>query len=129
MFAVVLDINGMEIAQTDFDFQSIHASKIENVDKETISKIIEAYKPEIKSMLKSAELKAQEKSQAIKKNIFQQKLKRLNEEKKRLQDLQKINPVVRDEEIEFFEKQIELLQENKKNAGIRLDAIRLLIIT
>jgi len=129
MFTVVVDINGSEITQATVDFQAFPANLFENVDKETIPAIIETYKPEIKSMLKSAELKAQENSEVIINKLFKLKLSRLNEEKDRLVDLQKVNPAVRNDEIDFFAQQIDLLEDNKKHTGIRLDAIRLLVVT
>ncbi|MFK5895248.1 MAG: RNA polymerase-associated protein RapA [Pseudomonadota bacterium] len=129
MFAVTVNIDGREISQMDRELQSLQPSQIENIDRETIASILEAYKGELKSMLKQAELLAGKKSQGIINRLYKQKLSRLNEEKNRLVALQKINPAVRNEEIEFFNKQINLLQDNKQQTGFRLDALCLIIVT
>ncbi|MFK5984576.1 MAG: RNA polymerase-associated protein RapA [Pseudomonadota bacterium] len=127
MFALLSDINGREIPHSMV--QSLAAGQIENIDNETIKKIIEVYKDEIKSMIDDANSLASKKSNKLIDVLFLHKLGGLNREKTRLEDLQKINPAVRTEEIEFFAQQIQLLQTNKDLAAFRLDAIRLLVVT
>jgi ATP-dependent helicase HepA len=129
MFAIAVNIDGMEISQTNSKLESIQIQQVENIDRETTSKIIEAYKDELKFMLKNAESLADKKSHEIIKSIYNKKLSKLNEEKNRLVDLQKINPAVRNEEIEFFEQEITLLHGNMEQTGIRLDALCLIVVT
>ncbi len=53
----------------------------------------------------------------------------LNKEINRLRALRQVNPNVRDEEIEFFEQQRELLQRALRYAIVRLDALRVMVAT
>jgi ATP-dependent helicase HepA len=53
----------------------------------------------------------------------------LENEIDRLQQLQQINPQVRDEEIEFFSDQLRVLNSSLHYPVTRLDSIRLMITT
>jgi ATP-dependent helicase HepA len=129
MFVLLLNSDGEELDYSSIKSNLADPKQTENVDSETIKRILQAYKTELKSILHDADLKAKQKSQKISDQIFKQKLSHLIKEKIRLEELQKINPAVRDEEIEYFNEQISLLNQAKENTRHRLDAIRLIIIT
>jgi ATP-dependent helicase HepA len=47
----------------------------------------------------------------------------------RLKALQQVNPNVRDEEIQFFEQQMQQLTSALKSSNLRLDAVRVIVAT
>ena len=53
----------------------------------------------------------------------------LNEEQGRLMALKAINPNIRDEEIQVFDKQKAQLDEFIEKAQLKLDAIRLIVVS
>ncbi len=127
MFNLLTDINENELAQEAI--YSLPIEEIQNIGKETIKNIINAYKDELKSMINVAENLAKQKSIKLIEQLFSKKLNALGEEKNRLEELQKINPAVRSEEIDFFNQQISNLKNNKDKTSVRLDAIRLIVVT
>ena len=97
------------------------------VDMDTAFKVIQSRADVIKTLLDSAQLGVE---QQLPQKIEQARSAArdlLEKEAERLVALQTINPNVRDEEITFFQQQLDETLEQIDQANIRLDAIRVLV--
>lgn len=99
------------------------------VDNETASKIVKAYTEELRSMFKAAEKIALQQCPVILAEAHDQSRLTLQREIDRLKALRLINPNVREEEIDFFEKQRQALERVLESATPRLDAQRVIVTT
>ncbi len=97
------------------------------VDMDTAFKVVNSRADVIKTLLNSAQQTAE--SQLPQKLDEARTAARdlLEHEADRLVALQTINPNVRDDEIEFFQQQLQQVLEQIDQANIRLDAIRVLV--
>ena len=97
------------------------------VDIDTAIKVVKSREEVIKQLLKHAETSV---DKALPEKIQQASARAtelLQKEIDRLQALQTINPNVRDEEIEFFQSQLDQTLQQIHSANIRLDAIRVMV--
>ena len=99
------------------------------VDNATASKVIRAYGEQLRDMVKLAESEANKQVPELLANAHQHGQQTLAREINRLKALQQHNPNVRDEEIQFFEQQLQALTAALTNSSPRLDAIRVIITT
>lgn len=101
----------------------------QHVDTGTGNKIVKAKKKILKAMLqrseKYAELKSEKLLQLARKNASDI----LSTEINRLKALSKVNPNIRTDEINYFEKQLERLTNVIDAANLRLDAVRVIVAT
>lgn len=81
----------------------------------------------VPEMLRSAEGIAGERKSAILESALQEAHARLDGEAARLKELRKVNPNVRDDEIELAEQMIERTTKHIAKAHLRLDAVRLVL--
>jgi len=96
-------------------------------DKDKIVNFINSQREQMMEMIKTAELSANQKMQTLISQSTERMLTSLNVEIKRLLRLQKINPGIKDLEIEQLEEIIKLSQKNLQQTQLRLDAIRFVI--
>ncbi|MBI1194418.1 MAG: RNA polymerase-associated protein RapA [Gammaproteobacteria bacterium] len=101
----------------------------EAVDGSTAGKIVRAYIDQLRDMIKLAEAEADKQVPALLAAAHRHGQQTLQREIDRLKALQRHNPNVRDEEIAFFEIQLEALSEALTNSSPRLDAIRVIVTT
>ncbi len=101
----------------------------EFVDVKTARKILRAYGQQIRVMVAAAEKMANQQAPQIITVAHDQTRRTLLKEVDRLKALRAVNPNVRDEEIEFFETQWQLLTETLEAASLRLDALRVIVTT
>ncbi len=99
------------------------------VDKATAGKIVRAYAEALRNMIVSADKLAREQAPELLGSAHQQTRQTLEREINRLEALRKVNPNVRDEEIEFFAEQWKTLDLVLETASPRLDAVRIIITT
>ena len=99
------------------------------VDTGTAKQIIQAKVDDIRLLLKECEDLAETQSPEILANAHKQTQQTLQSEINRLTALTRINPNIRQEEIHFFEKQLQALTEVLKSASLRVDAIRVIVAT
>lgn len=99
------------------------------VSHEIAKNIIRSHTPLIRQMLEQSTTHAQNKAPAELDAAHSHTKQTLEKEINRLQALKQLNPNIRDEEIEFFEQQWQLLNKVLDNANIRLDALRIVIAT
>lgn len=99
------------------------------VDRETATKIIRAKMPELKQLTTQCEQLARQQAPAILADAHKQAAQLLMKEINRLKALSKVNPSVRNEEIDYFEQQLRALDKVLDDANLRLDALRVIITT
>ena len=99
------------------------------VDLETARKIIQAKMAELKALITRCEASALKQCPLLLKAAHAHSQQTLQGEINRLRALQQLNANVRDEEISFFETQLQLLDLVIESAEPRLDALRVIIAT
>ena len=99
------------------------------VKKQVALQLIKALKNEIPPLVQHGEKHAQLAVQAIQDKALSEMKKALNEEHSRLAALAKINPNVRQEELDFITEQQSQLTHYISNAQIKFEAIRLIVAT
>jgi len=123
----VIDSSGKERAAEAVFARILPAG--EAVDAETAGRIVRAYTEELRSMLKAGEQQARQQAPAILAQAHAQTRHTLLREVERLKALRQVNPNVREEEIAFFEKQWQALEQALETAVPRLDALRVIVTT
>ena len=101
----------------------------ERVNSKTANQIVRAYKDVMKNMVESSKHLAEQQAPAILATAHDKTRQLLAKEIERLQALQLVNPNVRDDEIQFFQQQWHALNEILDNAALRLDALRVIVVT
>jgi ATP-dependent helicase HepA len=127
MIRVVCDERG-----ADHNMKLPHAiinDKRQFVDTGIGNKIVKAKKKILKAMLQRSEKFAELKSVKLLEQANQRATEILSIEINRLKALSNVNPNIRTEEIEYFEKQLSMLTEVIDGANIRLDAVRVIVAT
>ena len=99
------------------------------VDSGVGNKIVKAKKKILKAMLQRSEKFAELKSAKLLQQAQQHATDTLSIEINRLKALSKVNPNIRIEEINYFEKHLSMLTDVIDAANIRLDAIRVIVAT
>ncbi|MDH3535337.1 MAG: RNA polymerase-associated protein RapA [Gammaproteobacteria bacterium] len=122
---VVVDENGRDHA-TGMDPES-GMRQLQRVDRDTAIKIVKARQTELTRMLEFAELVADTRVPALIENARGRGRELLGHEIERLVALQKVNPGVRRDEIEFFRAQLDLFEAALEHARLRLDAVRVIV--
>jgi len=103
------------------------AQNREHIKKSMANQVINAYGDEIRSLLKHSEHLAQQQAPTILAAAHKDAEQTLVAEISRLRALKKVNPNVRDEELQYFEHQYQALNQALDLSSLRLDAIRLII--
>jgi ATP-dependent helicase HepA len=96
-------------------------------DKDQIVTFLNSQREHINNMIKTAKTVASQQMQGLIAESSRHMLTTLTDEIKRLVRLKKINPSIKDEEIEQLKDMTTLSHENIKQAQLRLDAIRFVI--
>ena len=127
MIRVVCDERG-----ADHNLKLPHKQVNDNrqfVDSGIGNKIVRTKKKILKAMLQRSEKFAELKSAKLLPLAHQHATDILSKEINRLKALSKVNPNIRTDEIEHFEKHLSLLTEVIDGANIRLDAVRVIVAT
>ncbi|MDH5392884.1 MAG: RNA polymerase-associated protein RapA [Gammaproteobacteria bacterium] len=101
----------------------------EHIKKKMANQVINAYADEIRDLIKTSEQLANLQAPEILKSAHKEAELTLSAEINRLKALKKINPNVRQEELSFFEHQYEALNDALDSSSLRLDALRIVIVT
>lgn len=99
------------------------------VNSKTAHKIIRAKEKVIRDLVTTCETLANNQAPKILTEAHEQTRQTLTKEINRLKALQQVNPNVREEEIRFFEQQLEALIQAVDTANLRLDAVRVVVAT
>ena len=97
------------------------------VDINTAIQVVRAKQKALKSLLQKCEQRAQQQAPAIFKAAHAQAEDILMREINRLKALQQVNPNVRDDEINFFDRQLQALTQLIDATRLRLDALRVIV--
>ncbi|MFV1998366.1 MAG: RNA polymerase-associated protein RapA, partial [Acidiferrobacterales bacterium] len=125
MIRVVVDKRGIEYGKMltrDIIMQSRIA-----VESEVAQNLVRSQIPAIRNLVAIAEQQALKQAPDILQAAHTQTKQTLQKEINRLKALKKVNPNVRDEEIEFFETQWQALEQVLDSAAPRLDALRVIV--
>jgi len=99
------------------------------VGRQTASKLASALQSAIHPMITSAQGMAQTKLETLRAESLEKMQTALGEEQARLTALKQINPNIRNEELSFFDKQRSELTTYIEKAQVKLDAIRLIVVS
>jgi len=97
------------------------------VDTNTAIQVVRAKQKTLKALLDQCEQQAQQQAPAIFKNAHARAEEILMREINRLKALQQVNPNVRDDEIVFYEQQLQALTQLIDATRLRLDALRVIV--
>ena len=111
-----------------FDHETLNKYQV-RVSAEISRQVIKLKKESIKTMVSSSESLAQMEVPNIVSHARDQIQQLFTQEIERLQALQKVNPNVRMEEIEFLQQQLEGLLRMLHSMHLRLDALRVIVAT
>ena len=117
-------------AQHDLTQSIAHSSLIESgtsFDKQQIINFLNKQRVAITKLLTLAQQRANEQKLQLIANASTAMLTSLREEIKRLMRLQKVNPSIKPQEIEYLKDMTLLIHENIQAAQLRLDAVRFII--
>ncbi|MCG6938102.1 MAG: RNA polymerase-associated protein RapA [Gammaproteobacteria bacterium] len=126
MIRVVCDERGAD-HHTKLSHSMINQTR-QFVDTAVAIKIVKAKKKILKAMLQRSEKYAELKSVNILQQARQHAEETLSREVNRLKALSRVNPNIREEEINYFEKHLSMLTEVIEGANIRLDAVRVIVV-
>lgn len=99
------------------------------VGRQTASKLAGALQTAIHPMINTAKDMAQTKLETIRSEALETMQASLAQEQARLTALKQINPNIREEEINFYDKQRTELTTHIEKAQLKLDAIRLIVVS
>ncbi|MEN8177529.1 MAG: RNA polymerase-associated protein RapA [Pseudomonadota bacterium] len=98
-----------------------------SLDARTIAPVIRQYRQQIRSLAKLAKKSAQQASPELINQAVNQMMERYTDEIQRMVSLKRHNPNVKSEEIEALQAQGLALHKHLQAAGIRWDAVRLIV--
>ncbi len=127
MIRVVCDERGAD-HNSKLSHEVINSTR-QFVDSGVGNKIVKAKKKILKAMLKRSEKYAELKSAKILAQAQHSATETLSIEINRLNALSKVNPNIRADEINYFEKQLSKLTRVIDAANLRLDAVRVIVAT
>ncbi|MGR9051023.1 MAG: RNA polymerase-associated protein RapA [Gammaproteobacteria bacterium] len=122
---VLIDQNKQDVSE-HFVHEALTDAGV-NFDKLQIVAFLNNQRKHIGAMLEQAETVARSRMERLIEAALKLMLASLTSEIKRLARLKKVNPTLKEEEIEYLKNIALLLHENIKDAQLRLDAVRFLI--
>jgi len=122
---VVIDEAGRDHAGRD-DL-ALALQQTQRVDRDTAIKIVKARQSVLARMLEGAEALAAGRVPELSAEARANGRRLLGHEVERLEALQRVNPGVRDAEIEFFRAQLRDFEQALEHARLRLDAVRVIV--
>lgn len=124
---MLMDRNGTNLA-AQVEFETFNR-QLNAVNRHTSSKLVNAVQQEVHTMLQQAEVLVAEQAQLLIDVAKHEADDKLSAELARLEALKAVNPNIRDDELEALEHNRKLVLESLNQAGWRLDAIRLVVVT
>ena len=122
---ILIDQNKQNVSE-EISHQSLFETG-DKFDKDQIVSFLNSQKAHIGDMIKTAESSANQQMQQLTTESNTQMLATLTAEIKRLVRLKKINPSIKEQEIEQLKDMTLLAHENINHAQLRLDAVRFII--
>ncbi|MFT2089832.1 RNA polymerase-associated protein RapA [Paraglaciecola sp. 2405UD69-4] len=91
------------------------------------NQLINALKPQLEKCLEHSHVYAEKTAQHIKSQRIAEMKEQLGDELSRLKSLQKVNPAIRDDEIDYLTQQITSLEKVMHSAKLNLEAVRFIV--
>ena len=107
----------------------IRVSNDININEEMVKQIVNGHRANIRELISACESIVASQLKQVKNEAIEKLSLEFQGEISRLMDLQKINPSIREDEIRFFREGLDEGVEMIELAGVRLDALRLMITT
>lgn len=127
LIRAVIDSHNRNIADS-FPFQTFEGKEV-SIAKETLMRIIDSQGAGIRQMIQRAEEESLASFEHIKEDALRVAREKIELELTRLTDLKKINPNVRQEEIDHWQDTARNVAGYITNARTRLDALRLIVFS
>ncbi|WP_392439963.1 RNA polymerase-associated protein RapA [Edwardsiella piscicida] len=124
---MLLDAKGNNLA-AQVEFESFNR-QLNAVNRHTASKLVNAVQPNVHAMLQSGETLIADQAQALIDAAKREADEALSAELARLESLKAVNPNIRDDELETLEFTRRKVLETLDQAGWRLDALRLIVVS
>ena len=124
---ILLDKAGNNLAE-NVAFDAFN-NQLSAVGRQTASKLANALQGAIHPLINKANELASAQLDSIQTQAQQNMLDALEDEQGRLTALKAVNPNIRDEEIKVFDKQRDALTNHIAKAQLKLDAIRLIVVS
>lgn len=124
---LLLDAKGSELSER-VPFDTLQ-QQLRPVGRHTGAQLINALHAAVHPLVGKAREMAATKLQPLIDEAKAQMTTQLNQEIDRLQALQSVNPLIRDEEIDHFREQRAACQQYLDDASVLLDSIRLIVVT
>ncbi|VEA71794.1 RNA polymerase-associated protein rapA [Serratia rubidaea] len=124
---MLLDRKGTNLAG-QVEFESFNR-QLNAVNRHTSSKLVNAVQQDVHAMLQQAESLVEAEARTLIEQAKQEADDKLSNELARLEALKAVNPNIRDDEVETLEFNRKQVLANLNDAGWRLDAIRLVVVT
>ncbi|ELV7526432.1 RNA polymerase-associated protein RapA [Edwardsiella ictaluri] len=124
---MLLDAKGNDLA-AQVEFESFNR-QLNAVNRHTASKLVNAVQPNVHAMLQSGEALIADQAQALIDAAKREADEALSAELARLESLRAVNPNIRDDELETLEFTRRKVLETLDQAGWRLDALRLIVVS
>ncbi|AKM48817.1 RNA polymerase-associated protein RapA [Edwardsiella anguillarum] len=124
---MLLDAKGNNLA-AQVEFESFNR-QLNAVNRHTASKLVNVVQPDVHAMLQSGEARIADQAQALIDAAKREADEALSAELARLESLKAVNPNIRDDELETLEFTRRKVLETLDQAGWRLDALRLIVVS
>lgn len=124
---MLMDRKGTNLA-AQVEFESFNR-QLNAVNRHTSSKLVNAVQQDVHAMLQQAESLVEAQARQLIEQAKQEADDKLSAELARLEALKAVNPNIRDDEVETLEFNRRQVLANLNEAGWRLDAIRLVVVT
>ena len=122
---LVVDVNGRDLSKAlPHDRLNELCS---NIRRRTAQAIVPKIRAEVETMVDHAERLAEPNLEPLQEKALAQVEAGFVPEIRRLEALQKVNPAIRDEEIDFLRKQLEAAREAVGHASLALEGIRVIV--
>ena len=119
--------NGTNLA-TQVEFESFNR-QLSAVNRHTGSKLVNAVQQDVHTILQKGEAQVEKAAQALIDAAKREADEKLSAELSRLEALKAVNPNIRDDELSAIESNRLQVLESLSQAGWRLDALRLIVVT
>jgi ATP-dependent helicase HepA len=124
---MLVDKNGNNLA-AQVEFETFNR-QLSAVNRHTGSKLVNAVQQDVHAILQQGEAQVEKVAKALIEAARQEADDKLSAELSRLESLKAVNPNIRDDELEAIESNRQQVMEALAQAGWRLDALRLIVVT
>ena len=124
---MLLDKNGNNLA-AQVEFETFNR-QLNAVNRHTGSKLVNAVQQDVHAILQLGEAQIEKSARALIDAARNEADEKLSAELSRLEALRAVNPNIRDDELTAIESNRQQIMESLDQAGWRLDALRLIVVT